>query len=290
MDAIGEGLFFKGLKEFYQNPDAKPASTEIGFRNYAMVLHSLYEHETICKSRTYWWEQIPKLHPPISLPYAKSPEMLEEYQYTARYKIIAPDAWMLYKKRASKAALTPAGFLCAAFAEFTFNAMAYNRFVPNSEINQVMGNMSSTLFVAADGSDSSGESFEKRAGHIQKQLLEGFQHRYISSVQVLNELYETKNRFNKGKQEKEPVLMPVMFDSLLGIHPGSSNYDWIGEMTCQTVERPPEVLDCQVFENSDGALIIKWDTVDEAFLEGVPETMLQNYVSLLDRLLEAMNP
>lgn len=286
MDAAGVKLFFDGLKKYYLNPDTDIERTKLSFRNYVLDMNHLEAEEAIKGCKDYWKEQIAGLPVSIQLPVKKEEVSLNDYKYHTHYRTIDAVTWAKCKKKVSQMGLTPSGYLCSclcqvlhqwsAMPKFSINAMAYNRFIPHDEIKDIMGNMSSTILL---GFDSTEGNMEEQAKKIQKQLFDGLNHRYVSTVQILREL-ECQNIID-NTQRGYSCLLPVMYDGLIGIAEDESSYAWLGIPVYQRVERNPELLDCQVMESTEKDLILKWDTVDELLSVEKVNEMFDCYFELI---------
>ena len=274
MDAVGVQLFFEGLKTFYYNPNANISVEKLSFRNYLLETKKLEGKEELKECKKYWNSQIRKMPPYISLPMTTKEPNIEQYQYKTRIGKITKEDWDECKKKAAKLGITPSGFVCASLLEvlhqwsgqdaFAINAMAYNRFLPYDGINKIMANMSSTMLLFYDV--ASGSSDERKID-LQKQIFDGLSHRYISSTQMLRE-----------NNIESSYLLPVMYDSLIGVVGNEDTLDWIGKTVCERFERHPEALDCQSFENPSGDLVVKWDTADVLLGEKKVDQMFEAFL------------
>ena len=199
----------------------------------------------------------------------------------------SPKLWEKLKQRAIQNNITPSGLLLAAFAEiltfwsnspqFTLNLTLFNRLLLHPQVNQLVGDFTSSTLLAIDNSGK--DIFTTRAKRIQAQLWEDLDHRYVSGVEILRQLARTKGRMTGA-------LMPVVFTSTLtqnNSEKSSRNRNWQGEVVYSLSQTSQVYLDHQVSE-INGALVYNWDTIDELFPSGMLDDMFHSYSSFLESL------
>src|SRR5262249_42905547 len=124
--------------------------------------------------------------------------------------------WDALKERARAAGLTPTALVAAAYAEaiaefseiphFSLNLLYQNRPAWHPEIQEVIGNFSTTIVLEVDYRKP--VAFEQRARALQTQLWSDIEHTQVSGVQVVRDL---------ARERKEGVAssLPVVLASAL---------------------------------------------------------------------------
>ncbi|MBX6383945.1 MAG: amino acid adenylation domain-containing protein, partial [Microbispora sp.] len=205
-------------------------------------------------------------------------------RFTRREHRVAAGRWADLKKRAAAASLTPTGLLVAVFAEvlrtwstsdrFTINLPLFNRLPLHPDIDQVIGDFTTTSLLAVEKADG---VFEQRAKAVQRQMWRDLEHRHFNGVRVMRELAT-----RSGSPAR--AAFPIVVTSLLG-QPPRHLHTALGEAVYTSTQTPQVTLDFQVSEAA-GELRMSWDSIDEAFPPGLIADMFSAYVGLLDRLAE----
>ncbi len=163
---------------------------------------------------------------------------------------------------------------------FTLNLMFFNRPPIHPDIDNIIGNFSSTLLLEMNLSGSA--LFTEKAKNIQKQLMNDLEHNEFNGVKVLNEI-------NRRKGGSNSATMPVVFACALNLKPIKTAdmklFKWYGnKVTYSHLETPQVWLDHQVFEDDDGSLCCIWDSRDAYFPIGLIENMFNSYKTLLQEI------
>ena len=259
----------------------------LAFRDYVLAEQAFRGTPAYQQDLTYWRQHLETLPAAPELPLSVAPSRIEQPHFIRRSGTLDAAAWGQLKQRATDAELTPSGLLLATFAEilalwsrhpqFTLNLTLFNRLPLHPEVNQLVGDFTSSLLLAID--QSGHDSFTARARRIQTRLWEALEHRHVSGVQVLRELARTQQRAAGG-------LMPVVFTSTLGqTAPLSNERRWTTEVVYGVSQTSQVYLDHQVAEIG-GALVFNWDTIDALFPDALLDEMFRAYRDLLTRLAE----
>jgi amino acid adenylation domain-containing protein len=286
-DAWSVQILGRELAQLIQNPEISLPALELSFRDYVLSEIAGHNSETYRRSLEYWQHRLASLAPSPEFPLQKNLAAVKHPHFVGRSGKLEPDTWGRLKHRASQVGVTPSGLLLAAFAEiltlwsksprFTINLTLFNRLPLHPQVNQIVGDFTSSTLLAVDNSGQ--DTFEVRARRIQQQLWDDLEHRYVSGVQVLRELARIQERVSGA-------LMPVVFTSTL-IHETlseqSSPIDWLGKVVYSISQTPQVYLDHQVSEVA-GALVFNWDAVEELFPAGLLDDMFAAYCDFLKRL------
>jgi amino acid adenylation domain-containing protein len=288
-DAWSRRMLAREFVELYAQPDAALPPLDVSFRDYVLAEERLRETERYQRALRYWRERLPQLPPAPELPLIAAPNTLDQARFVRRSAQLEPAVWRQLKTRATGAGLTPSAVLLAAFAEtlsawskhphFTLNLTLFNRLPLHPQIDQIIGDFTSSTLLAVDASGS--DPFVERARRLQTQLWDDLDQRYVSGVQVLRELARAQGSGLKA-------AMPVVFTSTLTQRPAQrdeADLTQLGEIVYSISQTPQVWLDHQVFEQR-GALVFNWDAVEALFPTGLLQDMFAAYCDLLQRLAE----
>ena len=281
---------FSEWRELYDNPVKVLPKLDLSFRDYVLAEQSLEDTAFYQSSRTYWLERLDDLYSAPELPLAKRPGAVGQPRFVRRSHEIEKEVWGRLQKIAAASGITPSGLLLAAFSEvltlwsrhprFTLNLTLFNRLPLHPQVNQIVGDFTSTILLAIDNSDGCG--FEKLARRVQQQLYSDLEHRAFNGVRVLRELAQRRTGAPNA-------AMPVVFSSALGLdamEEGAVDTRLGGQLgdVVYTITQTPQVwLDHQVFEH-EGALQFNWDVIEELFPNGMMDDMFEAYCGFLHGL------
>ncbi len=277
-------IIFRDWVQLYQDSGRVLPPLDLCYRDYVLAIEALRGSPDYQRSLDYWRERATSLPTAPELPLAKSPSSVLEPRFATRIARLSPDDWRRLKVNASQAGLTPSGAILAAYAEvlaawsksqqFTVNVTLFNRLPLHPQVNEIAGDFTSMILLGVD--NCVGTSFESRARHIQKQLWEGFENRYVSGVQVLRELARLQGGISGS-------IMPFVFTSTLGVNNPGNPLTELGAVVYSITQTPQVWLDHQVFEAEDGVML-KWDALEELFPSGMLDEMFDSYRHLLQLL------
>jgi len=281
---------FSEWRVLYDNPSEILPKLELSFRDYVLAEQSLEDEPFFQSSRDYWLARLDELHPAPELPMARRPSDISRPKFVRHSHEIEKSEWERLQKIAAASGITPSGLLLSAFSEvlvrwsrhprFTLNLTLFNRLPLHPQVNQIVGDFTSTILLSIDNSGDS--SFEERASRIQKQLYSDLEHRAFNGVRVLRELAQRRAGIPNA-------AMPVVFSSALGlgaVEKGAVDTRLGGQLgdVIYTITQTPQVwLDHQVFEYR-GALRFNWDVVEALFPSGMIDAMFATYCDLLRNL------
>lgn len=291
-DAGSWQLVFDELNQLCRDPELALEPLEFSFRDYVLAERSLREMEIYQGSLVYWRERLATLPPAPQLPLAVHPSAIDQPQFRRRTASLEQGAWARLKRLAARADLTPSGLLLAIFAEvlsawsespqLTINLTLFNRLPLHPQVDDLMGDFTSLILLAADTGTS--DSFEERAKRLQKQLWRDLDSRYVTGVWVLRELIRLQGGAPGAR-------MPVVFTSTLGLGtPGEeasvlAKLSQLGEVVFNITQTPQVWLDHQAFEQG-GALVFNWDAIEDLFPPALLDDMFDAYCQLLRSLVD----
>ncbi|WNF06405.1 non-ribosomal peptide synthetase [Brevibacillus borstelensis] len=287
-DAWSRWILALELFRLYDDPDLELPPLELSFRDYVLAEHEIRRTEYYERAKGYWMERLADLPPAPDLPLAASPEDLKRPRFIRHSARLEKDAWRSLCVRAARAGVTPSGLIAAAFAtvlgrwsknqRFTINLTQFNRLPIHHQVNEIVGDFTSSILLAVNLHHT---CFEERARAVQQQLFSDLDHSLFSGVQVLREI----NRLQGGVGTR--AAMPIVLTSMLvdrrTSEEGAFPSLWKENMNAGVSQTPQVYLDHAVSER-EGALIFRWDVVEELFPEGMIQDMFDAYYNLLVRL------
>ena len=279
-------ILFREWGTLYMTPARTLAPLTLSFRDYVLAEASLQATPQFARAQAYWNARLPELRPGPELPLARLPASMTKPRFVRRSGRIERARWEQIKVRGRQAGLTPSMVLCRAFAEvlttwsktsqFTLTVTLFHRLPLHADVNAVIGDFTSTVLLAIDG--SGGSSFVERTRRLQDQLWADLEHRYVSGVRVLRDLA-------RHEASGPRVTVPVVFTSTLGqeVSDTAAPTAWLGDLVYGISQTPQVWLDHQVGED-DGSLVFHWDAVEALFPEGVLDAMFDAYCARVTRL------
>ena len=282
-DAWSLRLLARELALLYRDPGAELPPLALSFRDCVLAEAGRRQSARYQADLAYWQARLEDMPPAPALPLARSPATIRQPRFVRRSCHLEPAAWSALQARAQRAGITPSGALLAAFAEvlavwsasprFTINLTLFNRLPLHPDIDRVVGDLTSVVLLAVDGSGR--DPFAVRVRRLQQQLWNDLDHRQVGGVQVMRQLARVHGA--------QAAAMPVVFTSMLGQDWEEKKGARLGE-TVYAISQTPQVwLDHQVFEEGD-ALVVCWDAVEELFPEGLLDDLFGAFRSLLGQL------
>ncbi|SFE62342.1 pyochelin synthetase [Actinopolyspora alba] len=271
---------------FYEDPDAKPPTPSISFRDYLRAERQVRQGPAYERDREYWLERLDTLPAAPELPLVSEPSRYGPSRFTRRELRLDADTWASLKRRAGNHNLSASNVVMAAYAEvlgrwsrhprFTLDITVLSRLPLHPDVTSLVGDFTSVDLLAVD--TTAADDFVDRAKALNEQLFEDLDHRLFSGVEVLREL--SRRRGQQGG------LMPVVFTSAIGL---SDTEEPNGPMRTPIengISQTPQVwLDCQAME-AGGALRINWDSRDNVIPPAVLDDMFATFEALLHRLAD----
>lgn len=285
VDAWSLQLLGRELLRLHADPGLRLPPLEVSFRDWVLFDQAVARSASYRRELEYWRARLPDLPPGPQLPLLSSPAAGSSPKFARHTGKLGARRWASLKERGRTAGLTPSALVMAAFAEvirewsatprFTLNVAIFNRPPVHPQIRAVIGNFTSTLLVAATGTDG---TFVARARLLQENLAEAVEHRQVSGVRLLREAARLSDTASS------PV-MSVVFTSLLTEAAAGRPFTLhgVGELVHGLNQPPQTWIDHQVYEEA-GELISHWDALDELFPPGTIDEMFGAFFGLLGEL------
>jgi glutamate-1-semialdehyde-2,1-aminomutase len=289
LDGISDGIATQEFCQLYQHPDMYLPALELSYRDYVLAFNRYRTSETYQRSWEYWQNRLTTLPPAPELPLAKNPAFVSQPQFVRHTGKLAPESWQKLKTKATRLGLTPTNALCAVYCEilatwsntrhFTLNILFFNRLPLHPQVDQVVGNFSSTILLEVNYTES--PSFVARAKRLQNQLFSDLEHSNVSGIEVLRAQSRLESKTSQA-------AMPIVFTSSLNLNTPDNQKITVplsGKLIGNALQTPQVQIDHEVYEQN-GALLCNWDVVAEIFPEGMINDMFNAYLDLLQRLAD----
>lgn len=284
-DAWSLQLLGRELLQLHANPSLQWPPLELSFRDWVLYDQAVARSPSYRRDLEYWRARLRDLPPGPQLPLLNSPAAGSSPRFVRHTGRLSAQQWASLKERGRTAGLTPSALVMEAFAEvirawsaaprFTLNVAIFNRPPVHPQIRALIGNFTSTVLVAATGTDG---TFVSRARLVQDNLADALEHRQVSGVRLLREAARLSDTASS------PV-MSVVFSSLLteATEGRPFTLHGVGELV-HGVNQPPQTwIDHQVYEEA-GELISHWDALDELFPPRMIDEMFDAFFRLLREL------
>ncbi|MEU3172928.1 amino acid adenylation domain-containing protein [Streptomyces sp. NPDC007000] len=288
-DALSWQILYREARALYEDPDAELPVLELTFADYVAHLPALATGPRFERDRAYWRAKLPALPAPPTLPLLPEPADTAEGSRPrfSRLQLRLPaDDLAALREVAAAHGATLSALLMAVFAEtlgrftnsstFLLNTTIYNRPDVHPQINQIVGDFTSTVLT---GIDLGAPTFGQRLRALQRRLWADLDHARYSGVDVLRNLRETRDR--------TAAAAPVVFTSTLDLEvPGSEPATpFPGTIGFGIGQTPQVLVDYQTYQ-ADGHLVINLDTVDGRLPDGLVQAMLDDHTAQLRTLID----
>ncbi|HEU5378344.1 MAG TPA: amino acid adenylation domain-containing protein [Ktedonobacteraceae bacterium] len=285
-DLVGVQLFIHDWSQLYQKPETDLGAFEISFRDYVSAENDFHDTDTYRSLWSHWWNSLPAFPPLPRLPVFQEASTIKAPIWRQRQGILAPERWMRLKALAYQAGLTPAGLLCALFAEvlatwsedphFTLNFVYFDRASLHPQLNSLIGNFTSSIPLDAHGFRG---TFEERTRGIQEQLERDLASHYFNVSRVLQAL-------RRVQETSLQATNSVVFINLLpqdNLREERLSDASLGEIIYHANVIEQSVVELRVAE-AEEKMIFEWNTLDDVFPENLIRDMFNAYKNILNRL------
>ncbi|GAA1980948.1 non-ribosomal peptide synthetase [Isoptericola halotolerans] len=274
-DALSIMTLFTELDLLVGDPGAELAPIELSFRDY--VLQHRPDPAAVDADQQYWRRRLAELPPGPTLPLSRTVDEAAP-RFERRQHRLDPQDWGRLQQLARRLRLTPSTVLLALYAhvlgrwsdraDLTVTLTMFNRREVHPDIYRVLGDF--TTVSLADYRPGDGADWQQAATALQARLAEDLDHREVESSWLLRELTRLNGRLES---------VPVVFTSGLGVGGPGVGMDMspsFGRRVHGISQSPQVTLDNQVTE-SEGGLLVTWDSVVGLFADGVVDAMFSLY-------------
>ncbi len=278
-------LLLAELGVAYLAPERLAEPPALHFADY-LARRAAQRAEAAARARDYWLERLPRLPDAPALPLACAPESIRQPR-TRRlaFQLCAGESRRLERLAAQHGVTLSSVFGCAfalvlarwsETAEFLLNVPLFDRHADDPRIGEVIADFTTLLLLECRM--QAGVSFAEAVKSFQRNLHGAIDHAAFPALEVLRE----------ARRQGQPRSAPVVFASNLGEEgfvPAAFR-DAFGDLHDMLSQTPQVWLDHQLYRVGDG-ILLAWDSVVGLFPEGLPETMFEAYVGLLQRLCDS---
>ncbi|MFZ5638793.1 MAG: amino acid adenylation domain-containing protein [Pseudomonadota bacterium] len=280
-------ILLSELAAVYEHPESILPPPEYSFRRYLQDL-TRANADARTRAEAYWRKRLESLPGCPTLPLHRHLSDLEEVRSERRHHYLSSDALRRLTDSVRAMGVTLSATLATLYAEvvgawsnsprFLLNLPMFEREELHPDVHRLVGDFTNVLILEVDLSQPA--SFEQRIRTLQQRILADASNAAYSGVEVLRDL---------ARRDSEAwIVAPVVFTSVIGLGDlfDRSVRDRFGTPVWISSQTPQVWLDCQVME-SDGGLLINWDSVADLFPEGVVDAMFAAFVAHVDRLAGA---
>lgn len=285
VDGMSVEILARELVALYGDPQAALAPLAVSFRDCVNALARLRESDAYRRAKDYWTGRLADMPAAPELPLALSPSAVHGACLARRSLCLDEAAWGRFQAHARAGGVFAASALCAAYCavlarwskqpRFTLNVLDGQRLPLHPQVQDIVGNFSSTTLTVVD--TALADSLQALARQLQHRRLSDRQHGLYPGVRVLREW----NRLN-GTASLAGV--PVVFNSLLDVVSADGDAASAHEIHA-ALQTPQVYLDHQV-RPRDGGIELLWDAVEALFPPSVLDSMFDAYAALVRRLAD----
>ncbi|MDO4760468.1 MAG: amino acid adenylation domain-containing protein [Corynebacterium sp.] len=238
------------------------------------------------RDQAWWRDKASDMPGAPELPLVDSAAVARARSATRRNFFIDHDQREALYAHARTAGVTPAMALAAAFAEaigafatspkFLLNLPLFNREQVDEEVNDIVGDFSSSILIDVDLSTTG--SIYERVKDISARFTTNVAHHSYGALNVLRDI---------GHARATTVLAPVVYTSAVNLGElfSARARARFGDPVWIISQGPQVLLDAQVTE-LDGGLLLNWDLREEAFRPGIIDAMFATYTRNVSALVE----
>lgn len=286
-DAQSWRILYHELRRLYRDPGDALPPLDITFQDYVSALPSLRETAAYRRARDYWRSRLHRLPPPPVFPRPPLPSDLDDVRFVRQQQTLSPTESRQMRRRATELGVTTSTLLLAIFSEvlgrytnageFLINLTIFNRLPLHPQVDRLVGDFTSLSLASIC---VRGESFGDRIRRLQRQLWVDLDHRLYSGVEVLRDIGEHRGT-------PRAALAPVVFTSTLdlGKVADASGEPFPGTVVYSIGQTPQVTFDYQTYE-TNGEIVINWDTVSGLFPDGYLDEMFRAHADTLRLIID----
>ncbi|MBP3195643.1 MAG: amino acid adenylation domain-containing protein, partial [Butyrivibrio sp.] len=282
-DGASASLIGNDIAGYYYDDDYDPEELNFTFRDYVLAYEKIREDEDYLSAKEYWLNRLDTCPVAPTLVMKTDPSKVDNPFFDRVCTRIDNTTWNRISDAAKAHNVTPTALLCTAYAKVLsvwsnqsvvpINMTVFNRYPVHSQINELVGDFTSTMIINAD-MRSQDNSIWQIASRINNEIMDDIDNRYFDGVEFIRELSKKNNYGVKA-------VMPYVFTSMLndgGQKDADSNFS-LGMFDYMTSQTPQVFIDCQIIEAKEG-ILISWDYVTQLFDSEMINTMFNQFIKL----------
>jgi len=283
-DAMSLFIFKRDLNKLYRGEELE--NLTITYRDYELFYRRSKEiQQKQIEDEAFWTKKAQDFPNAPQLPYNRSVFMDNSNRRFIRRRMdITKDRWKSFSKNAARFGLTPSAALFALYSEvlsaygggenYAVMLTVFRRHDVGKDTENMIGDFTKLALVDITRKQT---TIAENALALQQNMMENISHCEYSAVKFTDML---------RKQTGESRLYPVIFTSAVGLDETLQEESGIMDSLRSVVSSTPQVcLDHQVFFEN-GTIVLSWDSLDEAFCEGVVDAMFEVYCDLVNKAID----
>lgn len=262
MDAASVKVFKNQIMQAYNDIDMDFEKLEFTFRDFVNGISKLKNSQIYKTDAEYWHKKAIDFPSAPNLPLKADINKVKGGHCQRLSMNISPAEWCRIKETVSKMGISVSAALCTIYIaslsiysnqkSAAVTVTMFNRYNFHHDVEKLIGDFTSTMLIGADFSESDFVTIVKR---VQKDIMEGLEHRTYSGMEFVKDLR------NAGRIENNQTIPIVFTSTLINDENIDEDIDFGKELF--SVSQTSQVyLDCQVMEKN-GSLSITWDYVTE---------------------------
>lgn len=284
-DGYGLELVLDHWGRLYHDPGMTLPAPPLSARDCLLALADLRRSAAFRVDREYWTTSAAGLPagpaavgvtdpPPVPAGVCRRRVPLEA--------VLTPAQWARLGERSVGWGVSATSLVLTVFAEalarmggddsFTLVVTTSDRMRLPSGTQQLVAPLTSTMLLPVHL--TAGDALATAAAAVHHRLWEGLGHSAVSGVEVLR-------AFRPGGGRPAAPPLPVVFTSMLDLRPRRHPEGFGGQLTYAVSQTSAVALDHQMWEEEDGSLRLRWDTVPELFAAGQLEALFAAFVNAL---------
>lgn len=255
------------------------------FSEYIAHVEDRSKSRVYKKSERYWSKNLKLLSKTAKLPAATKPKNASISQFNRISLSFGPEIYSKLVGVCNQHNVNVNSLLFYVYGkvlqtwsetkQFTINMMVSDIDPYDGDLNEIVGNRSSTTLVPFSDDELSGSLLDK-VRVCEKDIFSSISHKVVNGIQVTSLI-------RSNDTSSENILFPYVFNSSLLANDASSeiserqkNWEWKDTY----IQTPQVHIDLQVYDYDD-SLYIHWDYLSERFDKSTIEEMVHFYKKLL---------
>ena len=281
-DAKSMKIFASQWLAAYNEADISKLAPRISFRDYIISTNNDSENKE--RAKTFWLNKLDKL-PESPQIIDKDTEAGVENVFSRESLFLNEQSWVLIKEFCHNNHITPTAFFIQIYFDtlkrwsqnkkFTINLSVFNRKNIHEDIDNLIGDFTSNIFLDNQNQDAE-DNFIEKVTSLQADLFLAIDNISFDGIDFLRAY---ANKYKKN------LIVPYVVTSLISEETTKQATDYLGEMTYGISQTPQVYIDMQI-SNSHEGILINWDYSTQKFTKKfmlkIIEVFEQNVASILN--------
>lgn len=280
-DAKSMQIFASQWLSAYKGADSKELAPQVSFRDY--IMNDNIGEKNKEDAKLFWLEKMDGL--------PESPKIIDNNVkqegsnlFSRESLFFNKEIWGLIKDYCHNNHVTPTAFFIQVYfdtlarwsqnKQFTINLSIFNRKNIHKDIEKMIGDFTSNLFIDNRYQDTK-DSFSKKVTLLQRDIFSSIDNKSFDGIDFLRAY---------AKKKKRNLIVPYVVTSLISEDITKQAADYLGEMTYGISQTPQVYIDMQMSNSKDG-ILINWDystrKFTKEFMKKIIEVFEKNVTSVL---------